>query len=95
MVSRLSSNILDKESSQGVTQAWRDDEIQSIREAGKISDCTKTIFDVISSKLSKCGGSHNAMLHIPTSHDVSLLLSSCSDKPLWRQMRCTVPPGNM
>jgi hypothetical protein len=87
-VNRLSSSTYEDKSSQDINHAWKEDELQSVHEAGEVCKNMNMLFNRFVEKLQNCAPSHTAMVHLTNFQNVDMLLSSCSNKPTWRQIAC-------
>ena len=87
---RLSSSTYEDNSSQGITHTWKEDELQSVLEAGEVCKNMNTLFNRFVEKLQNCKPAHTAMVHLTGFRSVEMLLSSCSNKRTWRQTVCDV-----
>jgi hypothetical protein len=93
-VNRLSSSTYDDVPPQGSADPWKEDELQSVRDAGKFCKGTNTLFERFADSLKTCNpSSHLAMVHLTGFRfvDFDMLLSLCPDEPRWRRTMCIVP----
>jgi len=91
-VNCISSSTTDDIPPQGSAHPWKDDELQTVREARNWCKNMNTLFQTFAEGLKNCNSSHSVMLHLTGFWDVEvdMLLSSCSDSPRWRQTTCSV-----
>lgn len=80
VINHLSAGIYDEDSSQIIAHKWVRDDIQAILGATKHCVRWSKLFDKIVQTRDGCTGHHRGLLHLSSTSEIELLLSSCSHK---------------
>ncbi|KAK5046531.1 hypothetical protein LTR84_008334 [Exophiala bonariae] len=87
-VNRVSSSTKEDDSAPEISHSWKLEEIMAVRKSGKVRNIMNAVLHGFVKELKHCGLPHIAMVHLSDPCNLKMLLSSCTNQRVWRQVMC-------